>query len=499
MNRLTPLAVAFAAALPCATPAAVQLTVYSSAQPGTLSPQAFRNGGEGMAIPGYAMVREDRRFDLRAGRNVVRVGDVPALLDPTTVSVASLTDPAGTRVAEQNFEFDLTSTSKLLSRYLDRDITVEAQHGSTVESVSGTLLGTQGGLTLRQPDGSVRIVTQQSGIRLPSLPGGLISKPTLVWNIDAPRAGAQEARIAYQTGGMTWWADYNLVLSTPRGGGCKADVGAWVTLVNQSGAAFTDAKLKLVAGDVHRAEPRRNARYEAVAAPRALESKAADNFSEKSFFEYHLYTLGRTTTLPDNSMKQLELFPAASGVPCEKALVYYGQGADYGSYGSPMTDRNPGNTSNHKVDVYLRLRNAAAGGLGVPLPAGRMRVAQRDEADGALEFIGEDLVDHTPRDETVQLKLGNAFDVVGERKQVDFRIDTRARWMEEEIEVRVRNQKPDEAVNVMVRESLYRWSAWKITQNTHDFRKEDARTVHFPVRVAAKGEAVVRYTVRYTW
>ena len=499
MNRLTPLAVALAAALPLATPAAVHLTVYSSAQPGALSPQTFRNGGEGMAIPGYAMVREDRRFDLKAGRNTVRVNDVPALLDPTTVSFASLTDPAGTRVAEQNFEFDLTSTSKLLSRYLDRDITVEAQHGMNVESVTGTLLGTQGGLTLRQPDGSVRIVTQQSGIRLPSLPGGLISKPTLVWNLDAPRGGPQEARIAYQTGGMTWWTDYNLVLSAPRGGGCRADVGAWVTLVNQSGAAFTDAKLKLVAGDVHRAEPRRNAMYAAQAAPRAMEAKTVDGFSEKSFFEYHLYTLGRTTTLPDNSMKQIELFPAAAGVPCEKALVYYGQGADYGFYGSPLTDRNPGNSSNHKVDVYLRLKNSAAGGLGVPLPAGRMRVAQRDEADGSLEFIGEDLIDHTPRDETVQLKLGNAFDVVGERKQLDFRIDTRARWMEEDIEVRVRNQKNDEAVNVAVRESLYRWSSWKITQESHDFRKEDARTVHFPVRVAPKGEAVVRYTVRYTW
>jgi hypothetical protein len=499
MNRLPPLAAALAAALPCAALAATQLTVYSSAQPGSLSPQNFRNGGEGMSIPGYAMVREDRRFDLKGGRNVLRVNDVPALLDPTTVSFASLTDAQGTHVSEQNFEFDLTSSAKLLSRYLDKDIAVDAVRGNGVETVNGTLLGTQGGLTLRQPDGSVRLVTQSAGVRLPSLPGGLISKPTLVWNVDASRSGPQDARIAYQTGGMTWWADYNVTLSTPRAGSCRMDIGAWVTLVNQSGATFTDAKLKLVAGDVHRAEPRRNAVYEARAMAAPMPAKAADGFAEKAFFEYHLYTLGRTTTLPDNSMKQLELFPAANGVKCEKALVYYGQGSVYPSYGAPITDRNPGNASNHKVDVYLRFRNAASNGLGVPLPAGRVRVSQRDDADGSLEFVGEDLIDHTARDESLQLKLGNAFDVVGERKQVDFRIDARGHWMEEDIEVRVRNQKPDEAVAVDVRESLYRWSNWAITQKSGDFVKEDARTIRFPVHIAPKGEAVVRYTVRYTW
>jgi hypothetical protein len=231
---------------------------------------------------------------------------------------------------------------------------------------------------------------------------------------------------------------------------------------------------------------------------KAAESRD-DAFAEKAFFEYHLYTLGRPTTLPDNSMKQIELFPVSSGVACEKALVYYGQGSVYPAYGAPMTERNPGNSSNHKVDVYLRWKNAQSNGLGVPLPAGRVRVAQRDEADGALEFIGEDLIDHTPRDETLQLKLGNAFDVVGERRQVDFRVDTRERWMEEDIEVRVRNQKPDEAVTVAVRESLYRWSNWSITRKSQDFQKQDASTVHFAVRVAPKAEGVVRYTVRYTW
>jgi hypothetical protein len=179
--------------------------------------------------------------------------------------------------------------------------------------------------------------------------------------------------------------------------------------------------------------------------------------------------------------------------------VYFGQGSVYPYYGAPVMDRTPGMQANKKVDVYLRVKNAASNGLGIPLPAGKIRVSKLDEADKSLEFIGEDLIDHTPRDETVQIKLGSAFDVVGERRQVDFRIDTSAKWIEEDIEVKVRNQKPSEPVTVLVRENLYRWSNWTVTRKTQEFTKEDARTIHFPVRINPKGEAVVRYTVRYTW
>jgi hypothetical protein len=499
MHALRPLIAALIVAFPACALAETSLTVYSSARPGTLNPQSFRNGGEGQAVPGYALVRDDRTFNLKAGRNLLRVTDVPALIDPTTVSFASLTDPKSTRVVEQSFEFDLTSTAKLLSRFLDREISVDQVRGASVEAVAGTLVGTQGGLILKQPDGSIRVVEQHAGIRLPSLPGGLISKPTLVWDIDTQNAGSHKARMAYQTGGMTWWTDYNLTYSEAPNQACKLDVGAWVTLVNQSGASYDDARLKLIAGDVQRAEPPQ--RYPAAPAAQALrmEMKAADGFAEKAFFEYHLYTLGRPTSLPDNSTKQIELFPLAPGVGCEKNLVYYGLGTRYPVYGSPMLDRNFGVQSNKKVDVYLRFRNAKANGLGVPLPAGRLRVSKLDGADNSLEFIGEDLIDHTARDEMVQVKLGSAFDVVGERKQLDFRIDTTAKWIEEDIEVRVRNQKPDEIVTVIVKESLYRWTNWAITKRSQEFTKEDARTVHFPVRLAPKAEGVVRYTVRYTW
>lgn len=479
--------------------AQTSVTIYSSAQPGTLSPATFRNGGEGFAIPGYAVVRQAQDVNLSNGRTVVRVSDVPALIDPTTVLFESLTDPAGTRVVEQSFEFDLTSTAKLLQKYLDREVTVEQVRGQTVESITGTLIGTQGGLILRMPDGSIRTVSSYSGVRLATLPGGLISRPTLVWDVAAERAGAHKSRFSYQTGGITWWTDYNLTLTEGAGGNaCKLDVGAWVTIVNQTGASFADAKLKLVAGDVQRAQPRPQPSARAYDGAVAMSAKVA-GFEEKSFFEYHLYTLGRPTTLTNNSTKQIELFPAAHGVQCEKALVYYGQaGQVFGNYGAPMTDRNFGNQSSKKVDVYLRFSNREENKLGVPLPAGKIRVAKLDSADQSLEFIGEDLIDHTPRNETIQIKLGSAFDVVGERRQVDYRFDNNAKWIEEDIEIKVRNQK-NEPVTVIIKENLYRWTNWSIVKKTQDFEKIDARTVHFPLKIANGGEGVVRFTARYTW
>jgi hypothetical protein len=475
------------------------ITIYSSASPGSLSPANFRNMGDYSAVPGYAVVRQEKSFDLTKGRTVIRVSDVPAYIDPTTVSFESLTDGANTRVVEQSFEFDLTSSRKLLEKYLDREVTVEQVRGTNVESVTGTLLSAREGLVLKMADGSIRTLNSSSGVKLASLPGGLISKPTLVWDIAADRAGTHKARYGFQTQGITWWTDYNLTLNEDNNQ-CKLDVGAWVTIVNQTGATFEDAKLKLVAGDVQRAQPQAVADGMVTMAPVAKQMRAeVAGFAEKSFFEYHLYTLGRPATLANNSTKQIELFPTARGVACEKTLVYYGQAGWFGGYyGGPMTDRNFGNQSDKKVDVYLRFKNKEDNKLGIPMPAGKIRVAKLDTADQSLEFIGEDLIDHTPKNETIQIKLGSAFDVVGERRQVSFRSDDQARWMEEDIEIKIRNQK-DVAANVIVKENLYRWSNWSIKTKNTDFEKIDARTIHFPLRIAKGGEAIVRYTVRYTW
>ena len=476
------------------------LTIYSTAQPGAISPELYRSGGRGQAIPGYAVVRHEREIALNRGRNSVRFTDVAAYIDPTTVMFASLTDPAGTSVVEQNFQFDLVNQAKLLEKYIDRTIKVDQVRGQGVETFSGTLLSTAGGMILKRDDGTVQLLPHNAGVTLPSLPGGLITRPTLVWDLSAKQPGTHRTRVSYQTTGITWWTDYNLTYSDgSNANSCKLDVGAWVSIINQSGASYPDAKLKLIAGDVQRARlPGRGDAPRSVAKLAAREEK--DNgFAEKAFFEYHLYTLGRPTTLPDNSTKQIELFPAARSVPCEKTLVYYGLTPGYyGHSASPLTDRNYGVQSNRKVDVYLGFRNAADHNMGVPLPAGRIRVSKLDAADKTLEFIGEDTIDHTPKNEKVLIRLGSAFDVVGERRQVDFRVDTSRKTMGEDIEIKLRNQKK-EPVTVIVKENLYRWVNWQITSKSHDFDKQDARTVHFPVKIAAGGEVTLRYSVQYTW
>jgi hypothetical protein len=480
----------------------VSLTVYSSAQPGGIPAEWYRplpGMGTPMAnqLPGFALVRLDRELQIPRGRGTIQFSDVAALIDPTTVQFLSLTDPEGTKVLEQNFQFDLVSQDKLLSRYIDRPVSVEQQSGDGVKLVDGTLVSSNDGLVIRGADGRIHALREWSNVSFGELPGGLITRPTLEWDVQSGRGGMQKARVSYQTGGITWWADYNLVFTEGADANSGfVDLGAWVSLLNQSGARYQDAKLKLIAGDVNRIEPARKlmrdmaVREMAAAAP-------AEGFEEKAFFEYHLYTLGRPATIPNNSTKQIELFDTATRVPAKKQLVYYG--ADmYGLFGAPMTDRDFMPSSNTKVDVWLTLRNDKASGMGMPLPAGRVRVSQQDKADGSLEFIGEDKIDHTPKDEEVRVKLGSAFDVVGERRQTDFKLNTAGKVMEEAFEIKVRNHKT-QPVEVIVRESLYRWSQWSLVDQSAPSQKKSAQVIEFPVRIDADGEATVTYRVRYTW
>ncbi|MGB5131215.1 MAG: hypothetical protein WBO00_01265 [Steroidobacteraceae bacterium] len=479
------------------------LTVYSSAQPGGIPAEWYRplpgmGTPQASSLPGFALVRVDRDLELARGRSMLQFTDVAALIDPTTVQFRSLTDPNGTKVLEQNFQFDLVSTEKLLSRYVDRKVSVESQQGDGVKLTEGTLLSANDGLVLRGDDGQIHALRNWSGMQFGELPGGLITRPTLEWDILAAKAGTHRARVSYQTGGITWWADYNLVFTEGADANSGfVDVGAWVSLLNQSGASYQDAKLKLIAGDVNRVQPGLAGVMVTAQRAKVMEMAADAGFEEKSFFEYHLYTLGRPATLPNNSTKQIELFDAATRVPAKKQLVYYGA-EGYGFYGSLNMDREYGPSSNTKVDVWLTLKNDKASGLGMPLPAGRIRVSQQDKADGSLEFIGEDKIDHTPRDEDVRVKLGTAFDVVGERRQTDFSVNSKGRVMEEAFEIKVRNHK-DQAVNVVVRENLYRWSKWALIEQSAPSEKKDARTIEFPVRIAADGEAIVTYRVRYSW
>jgi hypothetical protein len=478
------------------------LTVYSSAEPGGIPAEWYRplpGMGSPMAnqLPGFALVRLDRELQVPRGRGTIQFTDVAALIDPTTVQFLSLSDPEGTKVLEQNFQFDLVSQDKLLSRYVDRQISVEQQSGDGVKLIDGTLVSSNDGLVIRGSDGQIHALREWSNIRFGELPGGLITRPTLEWDMQSGRGGMQKTRVSYQTGGITWWADYNLIFTEGADANSGfVDVGAWVSLLNQSGARYQDAKLKLIAGDVNRVQAARKVMMD-MARMEAPAEVAAPGFEEKAFFEYHLYTLGRPATIPNNSTKQIELFDSATRVPAKKQLVYDG-GAGFRFYGGLIQDREFGSEANPKVDVFLKLRNDKASGMGMPLPAGRIRVSQQDKADGSLEFIGEDTIAHTPKDEDVRVKLGTAFDVVGERRQTDFMVNTKGRVMEEAFEIKVRNHKA-QPVEVIVRESLYRWSQWTLVQQSQPSDKKDAQTIEFPVRVAADGEAIVTYRVRYSW
>jgi hypothetical protein len=487
------------------------LTIYSTADPATFDPQNLTQlrqmYGWQYKLPGYGVVREVRPIHLVEGDNTLRFTDVASGIDPTTVSFQSLTAPQGATVLEQNYEYDLVNADKLLRKYLGEPITITrrigaaAQPGET-QSLTGTLLSYDGSNLVLQDAAAgspLRVISRGdvTDISLPQSETGLITKPTLVWKLLAEKTGDHKAQVTYQTDGLTWRADYTVVTNQ---NDTAADIGAWVSIINESGISYPDAKLKLVAGDVQRVKPPAPQYAQAFGGMMQLNAAAPAGFAEKAFFEYHLYTLGRPTSLANNSTKQIELFPTRTNVPVTKTFVYYGLPAQvrYSIFPEPNADRNLGTESNKKVDIYLLLQNSEKNGLGIPLPAGRLRVYKQDQADGANEFIGEDVIQHTPKDEQVMVKLGSAFDIVGERKQTDFAADYNAHWITESFEITLRNHKK-EAVNVIIKENLFRWTNWQITAASDKWDKQDYRTIHIPVQVAPDGEKKVTYSVKYTW
>ncbi len=480
------------------------LTVYSSADPAGFNPQQFiaqqRQGGNPWAIwqvPGFGVVKEVRSIPIEQGKHSLRFTDVAAFIDPTSVSFVDLTDPT-TSVLEQNFEFDLVSPEKLLERYIDREITVVRTVGDREERISGTLLSAVNGqILLKSKEGLQMIPQANAQVLFSELPGGLITRPTLVWKLNGGSAGEHLIRTTYQTAGLTWKSDYNLVLTDDE---TSADLAAWVTLLNMSGASFQDARLKLVAGDVQRVAPRSDPRMLMMARGGAMEADDSGGFDEKSFFEYHLYTLPRATDVLANSTQQITLFPTAQGVPIDKVLLFDGT-SPYASWtygGEPHLDRGLGAVSDGKVDVILRFRNDEASNLGRPLPRGKVRVYKQDDADGTLEFVGEDLIDHTARNEKVSIKVGQSFDVVGERTQTDFSLDSARRTMTESFRIEIRNRKTV-AQKVLVRERLFRWAGWEIISKNTEFTKRNATTIEFELELPADGVKAIEYTVRYTW
>ena len=495
-------AVVLSAGTGAADPPATSLTIYSSADPAGFDPTRYvaqqRNGftpNAAWQVPGFGVVKQLRTFELDSGRNTVSFTDVAAFLDPTTVGFTDLTDP-DTSVLEQSFQFDLVSPSKLLEKYLDRSIWVLTSMGDTSRRVEGVLLSaTQGRLVIKTAQGIEIVDADSAQIGLTSLPDGFLTRPTLVWDLIAGKGGEHQIRTTYQTAGLTWRADYNLVLNADD---TKADLTAWVTLLNLSGVAYPDTQLKLVAGDVQRIQPKSNRPPGRMQRNGGMEMMAADaGFEEQAFFEYHLYTLPRRTDVASNSTQQLTLFPSISGADITKELVYEPTIAT--GFGSePYMNQGFVPSGPGKIGVFVAFKNTKKNRLGMPLPKGRIRAYKQDPNDGTLEFIGEDLIDHTPRNETVRIKLGNSFDVVGERKVVGFKLDKARKTMSETVEIEVRNQK--KAVQtVVVREHLYRWKNWEITERNEAFEKLDSNTVEWRLKIAPEGTGKIRYEVVYTW
>lgn len=442
-----------------------------------------------------ALVSETRPVALETGLNEVVYSDVAAQIDPTSVSFKSLTDPTGTTVLEQNFEYDIVDSFKLLEKYIDQEIVVETQDSQVYQ---GTLLNASDNIILQGADGSVVMLARDQirNVNFPALPDGLRTRPSLVWLIDAKEAGDHETEVTYITNGMGWSADYVMLLNEESD---AFDLNGWVTLDNRSGAAYADAKLKLVAGDVNVAPQEELMRFETMAMDMAA-AAPEPAVQQREFFEYHLYEVQRPVTVKNNQTKQIE-FVTGTGVPVTKFYVYNGS-SGYDFWGSFVDDAAYGAaTGNTDVTVMLEFRTDEESNLETQLPAGRIRIYQED-VDGSPLLVGEDRIGHTPTDETVRLTVGNAFDVKGERVQTDYKRlgDSGA---EETFLITLRNRK-DEDVEVRVVENLYRSSDWTIISQTVDgaaaeYEKLDSNTVEWRVPVPAGADVELVYTVQYLW
>ena len=445
----------------------------------------------------FALVKDRRELDeaLKKGLNVIRFRDVASTIDATSVHFRSLTDPAAA-VAEQNYEFDLVNADKLLTKYIDKPITAFTTDGKVYEGVLMSFDGRQLVLAKDKEQGPIFVVERGENIKriqFSSLPEGLLTRPTLVWELEAAKEGKHLVEVSYIAREIRWRADYNLVLNA---GETALDMSGWVTIENRTGTGYKDAVVKLLAGD-----PRID--YRAFNFPCGQEyykmlTKLAPT-SEKGkdvsrvFGEYRMYDLKEPTTVNNSQIKQIELI-RAEAVPVTKTYIYDGAKIQW-NWGGVYWDPNFGKEENKKVNVIVEMENRADRHLGMALPKGKCRVYKKD-TDGSLEFIGEDLIDHTPRDERVALYIGDAFDIVGERKQTDFK-KISDRVFEEAFEVKLRNHKKEQVV-VKVLEKLYRWPEWEVLQKSQGFEKVNSRTIIFPVEVKPDGEAVVTYRVRYT-
>ncbi len=460
----------------------------------------------------FAVVRQEIPLDLKSGINQLNVSDITMHLEPDSVI---LRDPSGKHsinVLEQNYRADPVSQFSLLSLYEGRTIDFELPDHTTVKgkvirsgyirpdtfNVNGYSqnLGGQEEPII-EVGGQVRFGLPGTPV-FPDLTAETILKPRLEWQVATDKPGKFPAEFSYVTGGMSWQADYNIVAPEK---GDLVDIVGWITMDNRTGHNFENARIKLMAGEVSKIQPGISGRMMSEMVAMDAAAPMMKTVTEKSFDEYHLYTLEHNTTLRDRETKQVE-FIHASGVATKQLFIYDGMKIDPNRYNgwnweNIRNDHSYGTESNSKIWVIREFANSEANHLGMPLPKGRLRFYRHND-DGQVEFTGENMIDHTPKDETVRIYTGNAFDLAGERKRINYTVDTRGNSATETFEIRIRNHKK-EPVDVRVVEHLYRSLNWEVTAKTDTFQKKDSQTIEFPVEIMPDGEKVITYTAHYSW
>jgi len=471
----------------------------------------------------FAVVRQELPLELKSGVNSVRVTDITMHLEPDSVILRDPTGKQFIQVLEQNYRADPLSESLLLSLFEGKTIDFLVPRENKQEIVPGKIIrsgyvphspiamrqyGTQyyqaqmaqGGSEqpIVEVDGKVRFGLPGTPL-FPTLGNDTVLKPTLQWLLSTPNPGPLRAEFSYVTGGLTWEADYNIVAPEK---GNAVDVVGWVTMDNQSGKRFQNARIKLMAGDVNKIQPEQMYdRVQVFASAGPINGAETPPVTERTFDEYHLYTLARSTTLDDRETKQVE-FIRAGNVSTTQIYIYDGLKLDPTRYNgwnweNIRNDFSYGTESNPKIWVMREFANSEANHLGMPLPKGRVRFYRRND-DGQIEFTGENVIDHTPHDEKVRVYAGNAFDLTGERRRTDYRVDTNRQTIDESFEIKVRNHKK-EPVDVRVVEHLYRWITWDISAKSDPYRRTDSKTIEFPLTIPPDGEKAITYTAHYTW
>ena len=433
-----------------------------------------------------ALIRDVRQLALPGGMFRLKFMDIAATVNPATVHFRSLTDPEKLGVIEQNYEYDLLEPAKLLHKYVGKEVTLVRayqENGTTKrEEIKAVLLSDNNGPVWKIGNDIVTGMFAES-YRFPEVPANLYERPTLLMSLENSGAKKQQIEASYLASNLSWNSDYVLTVARDDK---AADLDGWVTVINNSGTAFHNARLQLVAGELNRIQgnARRDSNMEYAMAAKVA---AAPQFQQESFSEYHLYSLGRRTSVEDKETKQISLLQGSS-VPVEKIFVVNGQNYYY------HNAQNPGSPLKDPVMVYYKFKNEEKAGLGIPLPAGNVRVYQKDSKGGIL-FAGEDRIDHTPKDETVNIHIGNAFDVVAEHKQTDYKSIASHVW-EMEFEVTIRNHK-DAPITVEVNEPI--GGDWEMLSSTYKYTKTAAFAAQFNVPVAKDGKAVLKYRIRAHW